>query len=186
MGNFYKLITDGKKGVTQIVHETAFQQIRLRLQVISKSSKFFSNLFVESTLVLILCFLFVDHKTVVSKYRIFTNTLVFLWIRCMLCVCHTTPTQKLLCLHVFLSSGWAITTGRLLGPKMGNSIKCLFQEHSDAILHRESNQGFATFLYSGALELQHLPRSRQPGFDSLVESDQKKLAFIASWLGVQH
>jgi len=35
--------------------------------------------------------------------------------------------------------------GRLLGPKVGNSIKCLSQGHSDALLHRESNQGFATF-----------------------------------------
>jgi len=44
-----------------------------------------------------------------------------------------------------LSSSWAITTGRLLGPKVGNSIKCLYQGHSDALPHRESNQGFATF-----------------------------------------
>jgi len=35
---------------------------------------------------------------------------------------------------------------------MGNSIKCLSQGHSDAIPHRESNQGFATFrLHSPAL-----------------------------------
>jgi len=34
---------------------------------------------------------------------------------------------------------------RLLGPKVGNSIKCLSQGQSDALLHRESNQGFATF-----------------------------------------
>jgi len=39
---------------------------------------------------------------------------------CMLCVCHTTPTQKL------FSSCWATTTGRLFGPKMGNSINSLF------------------------------------------------------------
>jgi len=40
------------------------------------------------------------------------------------------------------SSYWVTTTGRLLGSKMGNSIKCLSQGHRDA--HRESNQGFAT------------------------------------------
>jgi len=40
-------------------------------------------------------------------------------------------------LFVCLLSGWATTTGRLLGPKVGNSIKCLS--------HRESNQDFATF-----------------------------------------
>jgi len=44
-----------------------------------------------------------------------------------------------------LSSGWAATTGRLLGPKVGNGIKCLSQGHSDALPHRKSNQGFATF-----------------------------------------
>jgi len=39
----------------------------------------------------------------------------------MLCVYHTTPTQKLFCLHVLL--GWDTTMDRLLGPKMENSIK---------------------------------------------------------------
>jgi len=29
-----------------------------------------------------------------------------------------------------LSSGWATTTSRLLGSKVGNSIKCLSQGHS--------------------------------------------------------
>jgi len=38
----------------------------------------------------------------------------------MLCVCHTTPTQKLP-LFACLSSGWATTAGKLLGPKVGNS-----------------------------------------------------------------
>jgi len=32
------------------------------------------------------------------------------------------------------SSGWTTTTGRLLGPKMRNSIKCHSQAHSDALL----------------------------------------------------
>jgi len=36
-------------------------------------------------------------------------------------------------------------TGRMLGPKMGNSIKCIYQGHSNALPHRESDQGFATF-----------------------------------------
>jgi len=45
-------------------------------------------------------------------------------------------------LFACLSSGWATTTGRLLGPKMGNSIKCLSQGHSDALLHRESEPRF--------------------------------------------
>jgi len=30
-----------------------------------------------------------------------------------------------------LSSGWAITMGKLLGPKVGNSIKCLSQGHRE-------------------------------------------------------
>jgi len=47
-------------------------------------------------------------------------------------------------LFACLSSGWATTKGRLLGLKMRNSIKCLSQGQSDAIPHRESNQGFAT------------------------------------------
>jgi len=38
-------------------------------------------------------------------------------------------------------------SGRLLGPKVGNSIKCLSQGHSDALPHRESSQGLATFDY---------------------------------------
>jgi len=42
-------------------------------------------------------------------------------------------------------TGWATTMRRLLGPKIGNSIKCLSQTHSNALLYRESNQGFATF-----------------------------------------
>jgi len=42
-------------------------------------------------------------------------------------------------------SGWATTTGGLLGPIVGNIIKCLSQGHSDALPHRESNQGFITF-----------------------------------------
>jgi len=37
-------------------------------------------------------------------------------------------------LFAFLLSDWAtITTGRVLGPKVGNCFKCLSQEHSDAL-----------------------------------------------------
>jgi len=46
-------------------------------------------------------------------------------------------------LFVSLSSGWATTTGRLLGPKLGkNSIKCLSQGYSDALPHREVEPKF--------------------------------------------
>jgi len=38
-------------------------------------------------------------------------------------------------LFACLSSGWTTTTDRLLGPKMRDSIKCLFQGHSDALSH---------------------------------------------------
>jgi len=48
-------------------------------------------------------------------------------------------------LFVCLSSGWATTTGRLLGPKVGNSIMRLSQGYSEALTHRESNKVFATF-----------------------------------------
>jgi len=48
-------------------------------------------------------------------------------------------------LFACLSSGWATTTDRQLGPKMRNSIKCLSQGHSDALPHRELSQGFTTF-----------------------------------------
>jgi len=48
-------------------------------------------------------------------------------------------------LFAYLSSDWATEIGKLLGPKMENSIKCLSEGHSDALPHRESKQGFATF-----------------------------------------
>jgi len=38
---------------------------------------------------------------------------------------------------------WTNAADRLLGLKMGNSIKCLSQRHSDALPHWESNQDFA-------------------------------------------
>jgi len=40
------------------------------------------------------------------------------------------------------SSGWATTVGRLLGPKMENSIKYLSKGHSDALPHREVEPKF--------------------------------------------
>jgi len=54
-------------------------------------------------------------------------------------------TQKLLWLHVFCQAGLPQRVGRLLGPKVGNSIKCLSQGHSDTLPHWKSNQSFATF-----------------------------------------
>jgi len=59
-----------------------------------------------------------------------------------LCLSYHSNTEAVL--FACLLSGWATTTGRLLDPKMENSIKCLF---GDTLPHRESNQGFATFDY---------------------------------------
>jgi len=50
-------------------------------------------------------------------------------------------------LFVCLSSGWATTTGKLLGPKVGNSFKCLFQRYSDAPPHGESKKVSQPFSY---------------------------------------
>jgi len=58
-------------------------------------------------------------------------------------------------LFVCLSSGWATTTGRLLGPKVGNSTKCHSQGHIDALTHWESNQSFATFKFQVYFSSQH-------------------------------
>jgi len=57
----------------------------------------------------------------------------------MLYVCHTTSTQNDPVYR--LLSGWATTTGRLLGPKLA------FLRISDALQHRESNQGLRPFDY---------------------------------------
>jgi len=48
-------------------------------------------------------------------------------IRCVSIVAYHSDTKAV------LSSGWTTTTGRLLGPKAGNSIQCLSQEHNDAL-----------------------------------------------------
>jgi len=40
------------------------------------------------------------------KFKNFFYKILFVWTRCcMLCVCHTTPTQKLFCLHFFRQAG---------------------------------------------------------------------------------
>jgi len=49
----------------------------------------------------------------------------------MLCVYLAIPNTEA-ALFAWLSSGWATTTGRLLGSQVGNSIKCLSQGRSDA------------------------------------------------------
>jgi len=50
-----------------------------------------------------------------------------------LCLSYHSNTESVLLAR--LSSGWATTTGRLLGSKLGNNIKCLSQGHSDALPH---------------------------------------------------
>jgi len=60
-----------------------------------------------------------------------------------LCLSYHDKTEAVL--FAYLSSGWATTSGRLLDPKVENSIKCLSQGHSNALPHRELSQGFATF-----------------------------------------
>jgi len=61
-------------------------------------------------------------------------------------VCLSYHSSTKVVLFARLSSSWAITMGRLLGPKVGNNIKnCLSQGHNDVLPHRKSNQGFATF-----------------------------------------
>jgi len=57
----------------------------------------------------------------------------------MLC---TPINTKTILFAACLSPCWATTMGRLLGPKMQNSKKCLSQGHSDALPHRESEQTF--------------------------------------------
>jgi len=61
---------------------------------------------------------------------------------CMLCVCHTTPTEAVL-FAFFRQVGPPQQVDAW--PQVGNSIKCLSQGHSDALPHRQSNQDFATF-----------------------------------------
>jgi len=56
----------------------------------------------------------------------------------VLCMSYHSNTEAVLL--ACLSSGWATTTVRLLGPKVGNSIKFLSQGHSDVLPHRESTK----------------------------------------------
>jgi len=56
-----------------------------------------------------------------------------------LCLLHLSNTEAVLFAH--LSSGWATTTGRKTAWPQDGSLS---QEHSDALLHRESNRGLAT------------------------------------------
>jgi len=60
-----------------------------------------------------------------------------------LCLSYHSITEA--ALFACLLSDWVTTMGRLLGPKVGNSIKCLSQGHSNALSHRELNQSFTTF-----------------------------------------
>jgi len=58
----------------------------------------------------------------------------------ILCVCHTTSAQNSLFAAL---TGWTTTVGRLLDPKMIFDVL----RTPDALPHRESNQGFATFRF---------------------------------------
>jgi len=49
------------------------------------------------------------------------------------CLSYHSNTEAVL--FACLSSGWTTITGRLLGLKAKNNIKCLFQGHSDALPH---------------------------------------------------
>jgi len=60
-----------------------------------------------------------------------------------LCLSYRFNTEAVL--FAYLVRLWVTATGRLLGLKVGNSIKRLFQGHSDTLPHRESNRNFATF-----------------------------------------
>jgi len=61
----------------------------------------------------------------------------------MLCACHTTPTQKLLCLHVFRQARSPQRVDCL--ALKWETVLSVSQGHSDALPHRKSNQGFSTF-----------------------------------------
>jgi len=60
-----------------------------------------------------------------------------------LCLLYHSNTEAVL--FAYLPSDWATTTGRQLGPNVGNSIKCFSKGHSDTLPHRKSSQGFSTF-----------------------------------------
>jgi len=62
-----------------------------------------------------------------------------------LCLSYHSNTSCFVCMSFVRLGHHNGSSSRLLGSKVGNSINCLSQGHSDALLHRESNQGFATF-----------------------------------------
>jgi len=78
----------------------------------------------------------------------------------VVCFVSVIPILHKSCSVLLFLSGWASTTGRLLGPKMRNNIKCkeifslktftknikyLSQGYHNALPHRESKQDFTTF-----------------------------------------
>jgi len=72
---------------------TAFQVSKLKFLACSMKQAF-----------LTLCEL--DNKKVILFYKLSARYLVVILTCCtMLCVCHTTPTQKLFCLYVFRQAG---------------------------------------------------------------------------------
>jgi len=102
-----------------------------------------------------------------NSFYCFFFTFFFVWTRCcMLCVCHYSNKETVL--FACLSSGWATTIGRLLGPKMENSIKCLAQGHSDVLPHRESNQRLLDHLLSNPLKYNR--NEAQSGLTTLILS----------------
>jgi len=75
----------------------------------------------------------------------------------MLCVCHKHSNTEAI-LFTCLSSGWATTTGRLLGPKMGNNVS--FPRTQRRATERGVEQRYVTFrLQPGALTTE--PHSRR-------------------------
>jgi len=57
----------------------------------------------------------------------------FVWTHVVYALCQSYHSNTKAVLFSCLSSEWVTTTDRLLGPKMGNSIKCLSQERSGAL-----------------------------------------------------
>jgi len=103
------------------------------------------------------------------------------------------PDVYALCLHysnkeavlfACLSSGWATAIDRLLGPKMGNSIKCLAQGHSDNLSHRESNQRLLAHLLSNLWkynrnEVQSVKHLSYSNINSVI---RRTIYFMKTWL----
>jgi len=92
--------------------------------------------------------------------------------------CHSTPTQSA-AVFAGLLSFWAITTGKLLGPKMGNNIQCLSQVNIDALLNRESNGGFATFR---SIIQRFTNKRKNPGFWQALSFYNKIFNFFTRYI----